>query len=393
MSLWSDFLSHQDVHRPVHKWKHYLPVYERYFRDFVCKPLTFLEIGCWKGGSLQIWKRYFGPQATIIGIDINPDCKAFEEDQVHIRIGGQQDTQFLQSILDEFGVPDIILDDGSHVMSHVNATFEFLYPRMAKNGIYLVEDLHTAYWREFGGGLRRADTFIEKAKVLIDELNADHSRGALPPTAFTSSTMAIHFYDSIAVFERCAPQAKGDLIIPSKNSVLDDFIDRVRRLDDQNHLDGLVSLLQFEANPRMLLEATECLLIQSRLRPAYIITMLLDKSGHSQWLIAFTLAVGGVMYQKGEQRQRGLSILPALTDAMDMEQQQTLLQKVIAPVAIPLLVGMVAQKDEERIGHFLIVLAASAPILRALVPNAADINQPGERLAYGHRVLEQLRQN
>ena len=200
MNLWSDFLTNDA--RLIHKWKHYFPIYERHFRDFVYKPVTFLEIGCGLGGSLQMWKRYFGPHATIIGIDILPECKAYEEDQIDIRIGQQQDTHFLQSILDEFGPPDIVLDDGSHVMSHITASFQFLYPRVSKNGVYMVEDLHTAYWNEYEGGLRKPGSFIELCKGLLDELNADHSREALPPTEFTKTTLAMHFYDSVAVFER-----------------------------------------------------------------------------------------------------------------------------------------------------------------------------------------------
>jgi hypothetical protein len=200
MSLWSDFLTNDK--RIIHKWKHYFPIYERHFKDFVYKPVTFIEIGCGLGGSLQMWKRYFGPHARIIGIDIDPECKKFEEDQIEVRIGQQQDCQFLQNLINEAGAPDIVLDDGSHMMSHISATFQFLYPRVAKNGVYMVEDLHTAYWDEYEGGLRKPSTFIELCKNLIDELNADHNRGALPPTEFTNSTLSMHFYDSIAVFER-----------------------------------------------------------------------------------------------------------------------------------------------------------------------------------------------
>ena len=206
MSLWSDFLVNDK--RTIHKWKHYFPAYERHFKDFVYKPITFIEIGCGRGGSLQMWKRYFGPHARIVGVDINPECKAFEEDQVEVRIGDQSDPKLLQSLIDEFGPPDIILDDGSHVMRHVKASFEFLYPRMAKYGGYMVEDLHTAYWDEFEGGLRKPSTFIELSKNLVDELNADHSRGVLPATEFTKSTLSMHFYDSIVVFERGAHTKK-----------------------------------------------------------------------------------------------------------------------------------------------------------------------------------------
>jgi hypothetical protein len=200
LNLWSSFLTNDG--RLIHKWKHYFPIYERHFRDFVYKPVTFIEIGCGRGGSLQMWKRYFGPHARIVGIDILPECKEFEEDQIEIRIGAQQDRQFLENVIAEFGAPDIVLDDGSHVMSHVIASFQFLYPRVAKNGIYMVEDLHTAYWEEYEGGLRKPTTFIELSKNLLDELNADDSRGALVPTEFTRTTLSMHFYDSVTVFEK-----------------------------------------------------------------------------------------------------------------------------------------------------------------------------------------------
>jgi len=125
-----------------------------------------------------------------------------EEDQISIRIGDQSDPKFLKQIIDEFGSPDVVLDDGSHMMSHISASFKFLYPRMSKSGVYMVEDLHTAYWDEFEGGLGRKGSFIEQANGLIDELNADHSRGAVPISEFSRTTVSMHFYDSVVAFER-----------------------------------------------------------------------------------------------------------------------------------------------------------------------------------------------
>jgi SAM-dependent methyltransferase len=212
MALWDLFLNHQG--RTIHKWKHYFPVYEAHFARYINRPLTFLEIGCGKGGSLQMWKNYFGPHAQIIGIDLRPECAQYQEDQIAIRIGDQTDHNFLAKIIEEFGQPDIVLDDGSHVMAHILETFRFLYHRTAANGIYLVEDLHTAYWEEFGGGLRKPGTFIEIAKMLIDELNADHSRNTLPPTQFTRATQSIHFYDSIVAFERGRTLPKSAPMVP-----------------------------------------------------------------------------------------------------------------------------------------------------------------------------------
>lgn len=200
MSLWSDFLTNDQ--RLIHKWKHYFPAYERHLARFQNLDVVFLEIGCGGGGSLQMWKRFLGPHARIVGIDVRPECAEFSEDQIEVRIGDQSNPEFLNSILQEFGPPDVVLDDGSHMMAHIEASFRHLYPRMARTGVYIVEDLHTAYWPGFGGGLRRPGTFIETVKSLIDELNADFTRGALPATDFTRSTLSMHIYDSLVAFER-----------------------------------------------------------------------------------------------------------------------------------------------------------------------------------------------
>ena len=212
MSLWSEFLTHNG--RAVHKWKHYFPAYEKHFDRFVGRPINFLEIGCGQGGSLQMWKRYLGSHAQIVGIDVRPECASYQEDQIAVRIGSQNDEDFLNTVLHEFGPPDVVLDDGSHLMEHMSASFQYLYPRMASTGVYIVEDLHAAYWEELGGGLRRPGTFIELCKSLLDELNADWTRGALAPTDFTRSTQSMHFYDSMAVFEKGRTLEKSAPIYP-----------------------------------------------------------------------------------------------------------------------------------------------------------------------------------
>jgi len=187
MTLYTEYLTHQG--RTIDKWTHYFPVYETHFARFVNRPVTFLEIGCGAGGSLQLWKRYLGPLAQIVGIDINENCTTFEEEQIAVRIGDQKDTKFLSEVIDEFGMPDVVLDDGSHIMTDITASFSYLYPR-------------TAYWSEFGGGLNADGSFLKLCKSLIDELNAYHTRDQVPITDFTKSTLSMHFYDCMVVFER-----------------------------------------------------------------------------------------------------------------------------------------------------------------------------------------------
>jgi hypothetical protein len=86
--------------------------------------------------------------------------------------------------------------------------------------VYLVEDLHTAYWDEYGGGLNREGTFIEVCKGLIDEMNADWTKEELPATEFTRSTLSMHFYDSMAVFERGRRLPNVDKRISGRAAIL-----------------------------------------------------------------------------------------------------------------------------------------------------------------------------
>jgi hypothetical protein len=195
----ADFLTSD--HRRTHKWYHYFPVYERHCERFRNRYVTLFEIGIAEGGSMQLWKRHLGPFVRIVGIDVYPLCKQLEEDQIQVRIGSQDDVAFLADVVAEFGNPDIVIDDGSHQQAHVNTTFDFLYPRVAKNGIYLIEDLHAAYWPDHGAGLRHPASFIERAKGYVDEMHAHYTSGELPTSPLGERTASIHFYDSIVVLE------------------------------------------------------------------------------------------------------------------------------------------------------------------------------------------------
>ena len=200
MSLWQDAHRHNKSNL-LNKFSHYFPIYEKEFSEWKNKSVTILEIGVSQGGSLQMWRRFFGPFSKIIGIDINSRYKKLEEEGIYIRIGDQSDVKFLETIISEFGVPDIIIDDGSHIMDHVIKSFEFLYPKLSKNGIYVVEDLHTAYNKKFGGGLESTNNFVNISKDFIDQLYALYSKD-LTPDFITYNTLGISFYNSMIFFKR-----------------------------------------------------------------------------------------------------------------------------------------------------------------------------------------------
>lgn len=188
----------------INKWKHYFEIYDRHFSRYRGTDVHIVEFGVCHGGSLQLWKNYFGPNARIFGIDINPECKKLEEENIDIFIGDQEDRAFLRSLAKTIPRIDILIDDGGHKMNQQIATFEELFPSIDDNGVYLCEDLHTSYWEKFGGGYKKNGTFIEYSKNFIDYLHAWHSQNPkkLDVTDFTKSVHSLHFYNSILVIEK-----------------------------------------------------------------------------------------------------------------------------------------------------------------------------------------------
>lgn len=170
-----------------------------------------MEIGVYHGGSLQMWKDYFGSEAQIVGIDINPKCKGFEEDQIKVYIGSQSDRSFLKDLKKQIPKVDILIDDGGHTMRQQKVTFQELFDHVKEDGVYLCEDTHTSYWMRYGGGLKREGTFIEFAKGFIDQLHAHHSeQGHFKVNSFTNEADSVHYYDSVVVVEKRLREAPYD---------------------------------------------------------------------------------------------------------------------------------------------------------------------------------------
>jgi uncharacterized protein YqgV (UPF0045/DUF77 family) len=192
--------------RLIHKWTHYFEIYERHFSRYRGTDVCIVEIGVSHGGSLQMWRDYFGTNAKIIGVDIDPRCKDLEEEGIEIVIGSQEDREFLRSLKEKIPRIDILIDDGGHTMAQQIVTFEELFSHIDQNGVYLCEDLHTSYWADYGGGFRQPSSFIEYSKNLIDSLNAWHSREPekFLVNLFTRFAYSMTFYDSVLVIEKRA---------------------------------------------------------------------------------------------------------------------------------------------------------------------------------------------
>ena len=200
----------------VHKWHHYFDIYTKHFDQYRDRPIKMLEIGVFRGGSLRMWKDYFHPDSTIVGIDIDKTCKDHEiaDRNVFVRIGSQADPRFLAEVNREFGPFDIILDDGSHKTHHQNISFGVLFRSALKDGgCYMVEDVHGNYWLKH---VDSEDTFIDLSKQMVDmlhepyfdrkEANFRHGHPEavtqLELSYLAANLASIAFYDSIVVFDK-----------------------------------------------------------------------------------------------------------------------------------------------------------------------------------------------
>jgi hypothetical protein len=188
----------------VHKWGHYLPIYDRHFGPFRGRPIRMLEIGVSKGGSLDLWRQYFGPDLVLFGIDIDQDSAAYNGRSGQVRIGSQADPAFLTDVVEEMGGIDLVLDDGSHASPHIRASFEVLFPRLGDGGVYLIEDLHATYKGNKFGGYQSSRSYMTDVKQMIDDMHHWYHDEGQKIDAAAGHLAALHIYDSIVVLEKAA---------------------------------------------------------------------------------------------------------------------------------------------------------------------------------------------
>ena len=100
-----------------------------------------VEIGIYSGGSLSMWRSYFGPGCQVYGVDIEPACAAHEQEGVRVFIGDQADPDFWERFVAEVPRIDVVIDDGGHEVHQQITSLRCLVPWMAMGGVYICEDI------------------------------------------------------------------------------------------------------------------------------------------------------------------------------------------------------------------------------------------------------------
>ncbi len=150
-----------EKHEPSKRIHNYLPAYARYLEPIRETATRVMEIGVQSGKSLTMWEEYF-PNATLVGLDIDPKCKEIEGGRRKIAIGDQGDETFISSVCEEYGPFDVVIDDGSHFAHHMMCGFNWIAPHMKQDAFYIIEDT---------GGITGCQEVVNAFKGLADGIN------------------------------------------------------------------------------------------------------------------------------------------------------------------------------------------------------------------------------
>ncbi len=200
------------------KWLQYADAYEKHLPKPIFHPenskkerkeIRLLEIGVQSGGSLIGWKRYYGDNSTIVGIDIDPRCarSTMPWENIFVEIGSQLDKYFLWSVCRKYGPFNVIIDDGGHSAKMIITSIRAMFPNetcissLEGDSIYAIEDLHTSVMKRY------FQNHKEFSHDLIGEaFRAMHSKYSERPeeshesSIFRQNITSVHLYDSLAFF-------------------------------------------------------------------------------------------------------------------------------------------------------------------------------------------------
>ena len=194
------------------KYKKYFLNYDEILSRFKGKDIKIIEIGVQDGGSLKIWQEYFGSNSKIFGVDLNPQCKKFEKDNIKIFIGSQSSKNFWSKLFNQVGKVDLIIDDGGHTNAQQVITAVNCIPNINDGGMLITEDIHSSYLRRFGNPSKYS--FINFIKKTIDDINSLYPNLKKFNFSLNQFVYSIQNFESMAVFyidrKRCKP---NDLVI------------------------------------------------------------------------------------------------------------------------------------------------------------------------------------
>lgn len=181
------------------KYDSYFFVYEALLEKYVDREITLVEVGVFNGGSLFMWREFFGPKARIIGIDLNPDALEWTKNGFEIYIGDQSSDKFWVDLYQKIGKVDVLIDDGGHTNRQQIITSHYAIQNINDGGLLIVEDVHTNYFREFGNPSRYS--FVNFAHRIVDGVNSRAYSLRRTYAQYSSRVYSVSFFESMVAFQ------------------------------------------------------------------------------------------------------------------------------------------------------------------------------------------------
>ena len=233
------------------KHDNYFKIYDHIFKKYIGEKIILVEIGVLNGGSLFMWKNFFGENAEIIGVDLNPNAKKWEKYGFKIFIGNQDDTNFWKDFFKKVGNVDVVIDDGGHTNKQQIFSLLETIPNINDKGMLVVEDLHSSYMTKFRNPSKYS--FVNFSKIIVDQLNLRSKVFSKEKMNFLQEKIfSIEFYQSIAVFNiDCNYSSTGEKIY---NKGISDNAEDLRFNNDKKFLDKFLSKLEFLFNKYLIKE-------------------------------------------------------------------------------------------------------------------------------------------
>ena len=208
------------------KWNNYFDIYNNLFKKFVNKKITFVEVGIGNGGSLFMWRKFFGKKAKIIGIELNPEAKKLEKFGFKISIGDQSDPHFWKSFYKKYGKVDILLDDGGHRNIQQITTFMESYSHVKPNGKIVVEDTHTSFMKKKGFKNPSKYSFINFSKLIVENMHRRNPMLDKELNNLSKKIESVFYYDSIVSINfGSKKQFKKTILLENDSMKRDYFVD------------------------------------------------------------------------------------------------------------------------------------------------------------------------
>ena len=181
------------------KWSNYFNIYENILKKFVNKKITIVEVGIGDGGSLFMWKNFFGKKAKIIGVELNPDTKKLEKYGFKVFNGDQSNPNFWKKFYKKVGKIDILIDDGGHTNLQQITTLMESIKNINNGGIIVVEDTHTSFMKNKGFKNPSKYSFINYTTSLIENIHRRNPMLKKELNYFSKKIYSLKFYDSLTV--------------------------------------------------------------------------------------------------------------------------------------------------------------------------------------------------